>query len=85
MVAFRLRSEYGVECQFESVQVATARWIYADDERRLAEFERKAHDQLARDHSDSLVYVAPTRVNLSLTEERWPEIRFHATREQLAA
>jgi len=85
VVAFRLRSEYGVECQFESVQVATARWIYADDERRLAEFERKAHDQLARDHSDSLVYVAPTRVNLSLTEERWPEIRFHATREQLAA
>ena len=85
VVAFRLRSEYGVECQFESVQVATARWIYADDERRLSEFERKAHDHLARDHGDCLVYIAPTRVNLSLTEERWPEIAFRATREQLAA
>jgi peptide chain release factor 3 len=85
VVAFRLRSEYGVECQFESVQVATARWIYADDHRRLSEFERKAHDHLARDHGDCLVYIAPSRVNLSLTEERWPEIAFRATREQLAA
>jgi peptide chain release factor 3 len=27
VVAHRLKSEYGVECQFESVAVATARWI----------------------------------------------------------
>ncbi|MCR3853653.1 hypothetical protein K3001_29475, partial [Pseudomonas aeruginosa] len=26
-------------------------------------------------------YLAPTRVNLSLMEERWPDIRFRATRE----
>jgi len=28
-----------------------------------------------------LVYIAPTRVNLNLTEERWPELQFVATRE----
>jgi hypothetical protein len=26
-------------------------------------------------------YLAPTRVNLQLTMERWPDVRFHATRE----
>ncbi|MEM6937459.1 MAG: hypothetical protein AAF552_13450, partial [Pseudomonadota bacterium] len=33
-------------------------------------------------HGD-LVYLAPSRVNLQLTEERWPDLRFAATREQI--
>ncbi len=81
VVAHRLRDEYKVECQFEAVNVATARWVECDDERMLDDFGRKAADNLAVDHGDSLVYIAPTRVNLSLTEERWPEIRFRNTRE----
>ncbi len=38
---------------------------------------------LARDAADQLVYLAPTRVNLQLTEERWPDIEFAPTRETL--
>ncbi len=30
------------------------------------------------------MYLAPSRVNLSLTQERWPQIAFHETREQMA-
>jgi len=81
VVAHRLKDEYKVECQFEPVNVATARWVECADPKMLEEFRRKAHDNLALDHGDDLVYVAPTRVNLSLTEERWPDIRFRATRE----
>jgi peptide chain release factor 3 len=81
VVAHRLRDEYNVDCQFEPVTVATARWVESADERKLTDFRRKAHDNLALDHSDSLVYIAPSRVNLSLTVERWPEIRFRETRE----
>ena len=85
VVADRLKHEYGVECHFEGVQVATARWVYCDDERRLEEFSRKAAEHLATDHGGALVYVAPTRVNLTLTQERWPEIEFRATREKAPA
>lgn len=81
VVAHRLRDEYNVECQFESINVATARWVECSDEKMLADFERKAHDNLAIDHGGRLVYIAPTRVNLSLTEERWPDILFSKTRE----
>ena len=81
VVAHRLRDEYKVECQFEAIKVATARWVECDDEKMLEEFERKAHDNLALDHGESLVYIAPTRVNLSLTEERWPDIQFLKIRE----
>ena len=81
VVAFRLKHEYGVECSFENVNVQTARWVTCDDEKKLAEFRKKASDNLALDAGGSLTYLAPTRVNLQLTEERWPEIEFHATRE----
>ncbi len=81
VVAHRLRDEYKVECQFEAINVATARWVHCKDEKMLADFERKAHDNLALDHGDRLVYIAPTRVNLNLTEERWPDIEFLKTRE----
>ena len=81
VVAHRLRDEYNVECQFEAINVATARWVECDDQKMLSDFERKAHDNLALDHGDSLVYIAPTKVNLNLTEERWPDIAFRATRE----
>ena len=81
VVAHRLKDEYKVECQFENVNVATARWVVCEDTRMLAEFEKKAHDNLALDHGDQLVYIAPTRVNLNLTEERWPDVEFRKTRE----
>ena len=74
-----------MQCVFEPINVAIARWVRLGDVKRLAEFREKAHDNLALDHAGELVYLAPTRVNLGLTEERWPEIDFLKTRENLAA
>ncbi len=81
VVAHRLKSEYNVDCAFKAVNVATARWVFCDDSKKLAQFREKAFGQLALDGSEQLVYIAPTRVNLSLTEEKWPDISFKATRE----
>ena len=81
VVAFRLADEYGVQCVFEPVTVYTARWVDSADAQRLEEFRARAHDHLALDHAGALVYLAPSRVNLELTIERWPGIVFHETRE----
>ncbi|MEK8015331.1 MAG: peptide chain release factor 3 [Candidatus Parabeggiatoa sp.] len=81
VVSWRLKNEYGVECSFEAVQVATARWISCEDDKMREEFKRKAFNNLALDGANNLTYIAPTKVNLSLTEERWPDIQFLATRE----
>ena len=82
VVAFRLQDEYAVQCAFEPISVQTARWIQCDDAKKLEEFRQKAYDHLAVDHSGALVYLAPSRVNLELTIERWPGIVFRETREQ---
>jgi len=81
VVAHRLKHEYNVEARFEPVNVATARWVECDDRKMLEDFRRRAHDNLALDHAGNLVYVAPSKVNLNLTTERWPEIRFRETRD----
>ncbi len=84
VVAFRLQDEYSVQCVFEGVSVATARWIHCDDAKKLAEFRERCYEYLALDHAGELVYLAPGRVNLELTMERWPQITFRETREHLA-
>jgi peptide chain release factor 3 len=81
VVAFRLADEYGVQCAFEGVNVATARWVDGEDPKRVEEFRGKAYENLAVDHSGALVYLAPSRVNLELAIERSPAIRFRETRE----
>ena len=47
----------------------------------LEEFKKKAFNNLALDGGDHLTYLAPTRVNLQLAIEKWPDIKFTATRE----
>ena len=81
VVAYRLQHEYSVDCVFEAVNVATARWISCDNAKKLEEFRTKAFDNLALDGKGDLVYIAPTRVNLQLTMERWPDVKFLTTRE----
>jgi len=81
VVAYRLKDEYKVEALYEPVNVYTARWVSCDDPRKLEEFRRKASEHLALDGGGYLAYLAPTRVNLAVMTERWPDIAFRATRE----
>jgi peptide chain release factor 3 len=59
--------------------------VYGSDPKKIEEFRAKAYEHVALDHSGALVYLAPTRVNLQLTLERWPDLAFRETREHLAA
>jgi peptide chain release factor 3 len=85
VVAYRLKDEYSVDASFEPVTVATARWIKGGTAKKLEEFREKAAMNLAVDAAGQLVYLAPSRVNLQLTMERWPDLEFAATREHAHA
>lgn len=81
VVAFRLKEEYKVDCVYEPVSISTVRWVHCDDDKIFNDFKKKAHDQLSVDGGGHLTYLAPSRVNLQLMQERWPDIEFRATRE----
>jgi peptide chain release factor 3 len=81
VVAHRLKNEYKVDCAYESVNIAAARWVQSDDAKTLATFKQKAFDHLSIDGGEYLTYLAPTRVNLNLAIEKNPDIDFSETRE----
>jgi peptide chain release factor 3 len=80
VVAHRLNDEYSVNCLFEGVTVATAHWVEGD-KAEIQKLLDKSKDNLAYDAAGHLCYLAPSRVNLELTKERWPNLQFVATRE----
>jgi peptide chain release factor 3 len=81
VVSFRLQHEYQVECLYQEINLYTVRWLFCDDETIFNEFKKAACANLAVDQDNYLVYLAPSRVNLSLTQEKWPQIKFATTRE----
>ncbi|AKO44945.1 peptide chain release factor 3 [[Haemophilus] ducreyi] len=81
VVVSRLKSEYNVEAIYETVNVATARWVECTDAKKFEEFKRKNEQNLALDGGDNLTYIASTMVNLNLAIERCPDVVFFKTRE----
>jgi peptide chain release factor 3 len=85
VVASRLLNEYGVDAVFEGTSISSARWVSCDDKKMMTEFERSsAGHNLAHDAAGNMAYLASSGVNLRLTQERWPGVTFHATREHAA-
>jgi peptide chain release factor 3 len=81
VVASRLQGEYGVDAMFEGASVSTARWVTCDDDKVFGDFQKALSHNLAIDAAGNLAYLAPNNVNLKLTQERWPKVVFHTTRE----
>lgn len=81
VVAYRLQDEYNVQCAYENADAVTARWIACPDKNKLDAFQKECARYLALDNAGLLTYLAPSKINLELTMERWKEIEFHDTRE----
>jgi peptide chain release factor 3 len=81
VVVARLKSEYNVEAIYEAINVSTARWVECSDAKKFEDFQRKNEVNLALDGGDNLTYIAPTMVNLNITQERYPDVTFRKTRE----
>ena len=80
VVAFRLQAEYGVDCDYLSTAVQTARWV-SGEAGRLDEFQRRLGRHCALDGAGQLTYLASNRINLQVVEEEWEDLEFRAVRE----
>ena len=80
VVAHRLEFEYGVDCFFEPYNVSTARWLRGDTV-MIQQLAEKSGVNVALDGAGDYVYLAPNRVNLNMTKEKYPDIIFLETRE----
>ena len=81
LVAFRLADEYRAQCIWEDCRVQASRWVFCQYSKILEEFKNANSEYLAVDGGGYLTYLAPSKVNLQLAEERWPNVKFLETRE----
>ncbi|MDX8391688.1 MAG: peptide chain release factor 3 [Mariprofundaceae bacterium] len=79
----RLKAEYNVDADYVATNFKLARWLGCDNAAKLKEFERLFSPNLAHDSEGRLAYLAPDAWKLNYTEEQWPEVTFHKTRESL--
>lgn len=81
VVAHRLKHEYGVDARLAPAKYQLARWITAEDARELKRFiDTNAH-RIAYDAVEAPTFLAAFGAELSVAEETWKGIRFHAMRE----
>ncbi len=81
IVAHRLQAEYGVEAKYEPVEIHTARWLSFPDDIVRREFTKRETASMALDVDGNPVFLASSKYKLSLTQDKWESVGFHATRE----
>jgi peptide chain release factor 3 len=81
IVAHRLKGEYNVDALYEPADIYTARWLSFPDKVTQQKFMQRESASLAQDVDGNPVYLASSRYKLQITQERFPDVGFHATRE----
>jgi peptide chain release factor 3 len=78
----RLDAEYKVAAGLEMAPFETARWISADDASDLKAFTDLNRSAMAKDRDGNPVYLAKTNWDVGYVADRYPKVRFAATRER---
>jgi peptide chain release factor 3 len=78
----RIAGEYKVAVRFEPSAYEAARWIASDDKAEMERFTERYRASIALDRDGAPVFLAASAWELNHVAERFPAIRFSATRER---
>ncbi|WP_322965008.1 peptide chain release factor 3 [Sphingomonas fuzhouensis] len=78
----RLDAEYKVAAGLEPAPFDTARWITAEDPADLKAFMDLNRAAMAKDRDDNPVFLAKSAWEVGYVADRYPKVRFLATRER---
>ena len=81
VLADRIRTEYNVPVIFEPTQLFTARWVSADDPKKMKAFTDTNQAAMASDHEGAPVFLARNAWHLDRAAQDHPDIRFLKTKE----
>jgi len=77
----RLDAEYGLEVGFDQSEFSLARWISAEDDRKLDEFTKGKSSSVAEDLDGDPVFLARNQFDLDYSAERAPGIVFNDVKD----
>jgi peptide chain release factor 3 len=78
----RLDAEYKVAAGLEMAPFETARWVSAEDPADLKTFMDVSRTSMAKDRDGNPVFLAKSAWEVGYVSERYPKVKFAATRER---
>ena len=83
VIQYRLEHEYGAKCTYEPLNVHKACWVEPENPKseEFKEFLRVKQKFMARDKQNQLVFLADSMFSLQMTQQKYPNIKFHFTSE----
>jgi peptide chain release factor 3 len=78
----RLDAEYKVAAALEPAPFETARWVSAEDPADLKAFTDLNRSAMAKDRDGNPVFLAKSAWEVGYIQDRYPKVRFAATRER---
>jgi len=83
VIQYRLEHEYGAICSYENLNVFKACWIEPNDAKsaEFEDFKRVKSKFLAKDKKGQLVFFADSSFTLQMTQQKYPNIKFHFVSE----
>jgi peptide chain release factor 3 len=82
VLAQRIATEYGLVVSFEAGLYETARWLKAEDPAELKKFMDAHKGNMAEDRDGAPVFLAKSTWELGYTADKWPAVKFTATKER---
>lgn len=79
----RVAAEYGLEVDFEPAPYETARWI-TGERAKLEAFADRHKSAMAEDINGDPVFLAKSSWEVSYSEEKFPDVKFHRAKERSA-
>jgi peptide chain release factor 3 len=77
----RLSAEYGLEIGWDMPEFQFARWIAAEDRKKLDQFATSYPSAIAQDFDGDLVFLARNAFNLEYTGDHNPGISFNDVKD----
>ncbi|TDL99501.1 MAG: peptide chain release factor 3 [Flavobacteriaceae bacterium] len=83
VIQYRLEHEYTAKCSYEPISIHKACWVECEDKNSAdyKDFLRVKSKFLARDKYDQLVFLADSAFTITMTQEKYPSIKFHFVSE----
>jgi peptide chain release factor 3 len=77
VIQFRLQHEYGASCRYEPLQLYKACWMESFSKSQLKDFKLRKLHNMAHDKWGRDVFLAESAYALQMTQEKFPDIKFH--------
>lgn len=78
VIQYRLEHEYGAKCSYEPIHIHKACWVEADEKsEEFKEFAKLKQRFLARDKKNQLVFLADSSFTITMTQEKFPNVKLH--------